>query len=173
MAAWYMLTVVGKDRPGIVAALTSALFDAGCNLGEASMLRLGGNFTVMLMVQSESGLSELQKVVAPVAESMDLHSHLDEIQGGLHQHREPDVRISVYGADRAGIVSQVTQALAQAGMDIFDLESDVAGSDDKPVYIMHIEGHAGQGMDALQTALEPLKSQGIQLSLTAVDTIVG
>jgi len=41
---WYMLTLVGEDRPGIVAKLTAALFAAGCNLGEATMARLGGIF---------------------------------------------------------------------------------------------------------------------------------
>ena len=45
-----MLTLVGEDQPGIVAAVTEALFAKGMNLGEASMLRLGGNFTVMMMV---------------------------------------------------------------------------------------------------------------------------
>ncbi len=44
-----MLTLVGTDRPGIVAALTETLFRASCNLGEASMARLSGNFTIMLM----------------------------------------------------------------------------------------------------------------------------
>src|SRR4030067_3820292 len=51
MKRWYMVTVVGKDRPGIVAGLTEALYRGGANLGEASMARLGGNFTIMLMVQ--------------------------------------------------------------------------------------------------------------------------
>ena len=30
--------------------VTRALFEGGCNLGEASMIRLGANFTIMLMV---------------------------------------------------------------------------------------------------------------------------
>ena len=38
---WYMLTLIGEDKPGIVAAVTQALFDLGLNLGETSMLRLG------------------------------------------------------------------------------------------------------------------------------------
>nr|WP_243448334.1 ACT domain-containing protein [Candidatus Thiosymbion oneisti] len=46
-AAWNMLTLVGVDRPGIVARVTHAVFEAGGNLGEASMLRLGGNFTIL------------------------------------------------------------------------------------------------------------------------------
>ncbi|NIQ01387.1 MAG: amino acid-binding protein, partial [Nitrospinaceae bacterium] len=47
-----MLTLVGKDRPGIVARISEALFQGGCYLGEASMARLGGNFSIMLMVRS-------------------------------------------------------------------------------------------------------------------------
>lgn len=47
MKRWHMLTVVGRDRAGIVAALTDTLYRGGANLGEASMTRLGGNFTIM------------------------------------------------------------------------------------------------------------------------------
>jgi len=49
MKRLYMVTVVGRDRPGIVAALTDALYRGGANLGETSMARLGGNFTIMLI----------------------------------------------------------------------------------------------------------------------------
>ncbi len=52
MKKWLMLTVVGADRPGIVARVTDALYKGGCNLGEASMMRLGGNFTIILMGRS-------------------------------------------------------------------------------------------------------------------------
>ena len=60
---WYMLTVVGKDKPGIVASISEVLFDAGCNFGEASMSRLGGNFTIMLMVQYEGGMQHLEEII--------------------------------------------------------------------------------------------------------------
>ena len=50
---WRMLTLIGRDTPGIVADVTSALADSGVSLGETSMLRLGGNFTVMMMVSGE------------------------------------------------------------------------------------------------------------------------
>ena len=102
MNRWYMLTVVGQDRPGIVAHLTAALYESGCNLGEASMMRLGGNFTIMLMVQRDGALKSLEKILDPVVESLNLHMHLDQINGHLHEHVVPDVRISVFGADRDG-----------------------------------------------------------------------
>lgn len=173
MQHWYMMTLVGEDRAGIVARVTSALYQGGCNLGEASMIRLGGNFTIMMMVQSDASLKQVEQLVAPVAESLGLHLHIDHIKAHLHQHQVPDVRITVYGADRAGIVAQVTGTLAEAGLHILDMTSDVAGSRDKPIYIMQIEGHASQGVDSLQAAIELIRRDGITAQLDTIETLIG
>lgn len=173
MNKWYMLILVGKDRPAIVAKVTKALYEGGCNLGEASMARLGGNFTIMLMVQYDGTTHALKDLVAPVAESLGLHLHVDRIEGELHRHLTPDVRISVFGADRAGIVAQVTGALAEAGLNILDLESDVAGTKEQPIYIMHIEGQAREGIEALRSALEAVARGGIDVRIEPVDTLFG
>jgi glycine cleavage system transcriptional repressor len=173
MKNWYMLTLVGEDRPGIVAAVTSALYEAGGNLGEASMMRLGGNFTIMLMVQYEGERETLEAVVEPAVKEFSLHLHLDSIVGSLHHHLTPDVRITVFGADRAGIVARVTKALAGAGFNILDLESDVAGREDSPIYIMHIEGQAREGIDALRKALDPIAGEGVEVNIAPVDMVLG
>ena len=170
---WFMLTLVGKDRPGIVAHVTAALFDGGCNLGEASMMRLGGNFTIMLMVELDGTRHALEQLVEGVAESLDLHLHVDAIEGHLHQHLIPDVRITVYGADRAGIVAKVTGVLAEVGLHILDLESDVAGSGDQPIYIMQIEGHASEGIDAVESVLKIVREEGIDAHMETLDTLIG
>ena len=170
---WYMLTLVGKDRPGIVAHVTSALYEGGANLGETSMMRLGGNFSIMMMVRFSGNTHALHDLVGGVAESLDLHLHIDHIDARLHDHRIPDVRISVYGADRAGIVAKVTGVLAEAGLDILELESDVGGTDAEPIYVMSIEGYATQGLPALESALEIVRAEGIDASLQAIDTLVG
>ncbi len=171
---WYMLTLVGRDRPGIVAHVTSALYEGGCNLGETSMMRLGGNFTIMMMVECDNNKTALHEVMDGVAESLGLKLHIDPIKAKLHDHRQPDVRISVYGADRAGIVARVTETLAEAGLDILELESDVAGSEDAPIYIMNMEGHAAEGVEALESALDIVRrEQGIEASIRRIETLVG
>ena len=88
MDKWFMAVVVGPDRPGIVAKVTSALFNGGCNLGEASMTRLGGNFTMMLMVQHDGREKGLRDLLAPVVASLALHLHIDSIKAELHHHIE-------------------------------------------------------------------------------------
>jgi glycine cleavage system transcriptional repressor len=173
MKRWYMLTVVGRDRPGIVAALAEALYRGGANLGEASMARLGGNFSVMLMVEADAERTAIEQWVAPIARDLKLLAHVDPIEGHSHAHAEPNVRITVHGADRPGIVAQVTGALATAGFNIHDLESAVAGSRDRPIYIMMLEGYAAAGAPVLEAALAPLKQSGIELRVAPIETLVG
>jgi len=170
---WFMLTLVGKDQAGIVSHLTSALYEGQCNLGEASMMRLGGNFTIMLMVSFAGTIKQLRDVVISESESFGLHLHIDQIDAHLHDHLQPDVRISVYGADRAGIVAKVTGVLAEAGLHITDLESDVGGSNEAPIYIMHIEGVANEGLPSLQAALDIIHDDGIETRLTPVEVMLG
>ena len=173
MRKWYMLTLVGRDQSAIVAKVTSALFEVGCNLGEASMARLGGNFTIMMMVSSELSESGLRNSLEPVVASLDLHLHLDVIKGHLHQHVTPDVMITVSGADRTGIVAEVTDTLAEAGLSILDLSSDVAGSELKPIYIMQIEGHAANGVEPIEQAIQGIKAQGVDVHLQEIETLIG
>jgi glycine cleavage system transcriptional repressor len=173
MANWYMLTLVGKDQPGIVARVTTALFEAGSNLGETSMIRLGDSFTIMMMARSEAGDEALRKVLQPVVDALGLVLHIDAIAGRLHHRPIPDVCILVHGADRAGIVSQVTTNAAEAGLNILDLESDVGGTESEPIYILQIEGVATKGVEAIEEALAPLQAEGVKVDVRAIETLIG
>ena len=168
---WFMLTVVGKDKPAIVAHIASALFEGDCELGEASMLRLGGNFTIMLMVKHDGNEKSLQDLIGTETQSLGLQAHIDKIDGALHHHVEPDVRITVHGADRAGIVAKVTGALVEAGLNILSLESDVGGTEEQPIYIMSIEGRANEGIASLESALSTLTDQGVEANLRPVEAV--
>jgi len=173
MSEWKMLTLVGQDKPGIVAKITSALFEVGAQLGEASMMRLGGNFTIMLMVKSDRSIEQLNQSIESVVNEMKLTSSFQPIQANLHQHEIPDTRITVYGADRPGIVSKTTTYLLDAGFNIMDLESDVAGTEAEPIYIMHMEGIAAHGPDALEKAMEQIKMDGVNIDVTPIDVMIG
>lgn len=173
MQNWFMLTLVGVDRPGIVAGITQVLFQGGANLGEATMARLGGNFSIMLMVQYPGELQGLSELVRPAAQALGLQLHVDVIEGHLHRHLIPDVRVTVYGADRAGMVAQVSCALTDAGFNILDLQSDVGGSEAKPFYIMTMEGVAEQGMEAVQQAVQGVRRDGIEVDVQAIETLIG
>lgn len=173
MNNWYMLTMIGADRPGIVAAVTQELFRHNVSLGEASMLRLGGNFTIMMMVSGDTDAAGLERALKPVTGRMGFCLHVDPMEGGLHQHITPNLIVRVSGADRAGIVVKVTGALAKVGFNILDLESDVAGSAEKPVYLMQIAGVADFPMEDMDKAVDGLREEGIEVNISPIETLVG
>ncbi len=173
MNQWFMLTLVGIDQKGIVARVSSAIYKAGGNLGETSMIRLGGNFTVMMMIQSELSLQQLQDVISPIAQQLSLRMHLDLIDANLYDYHEPNVDITVYGADKAGIVARVTSVLADAGLHILDMQTVVAGDPEKPIYIMQIEGEASEGVDALNRAIESILDSGVEVKIAEMNTLIG
>ena len=168
-----MLTLVGADKPGIVAGLTRAIYEAGGSLGEASMIRLGGNFTIMMMVSADGDQAELERAVSPVASALGLRFHIDQVEGGLHRHMVPNVQVRVTGADRSGIVAEVTGALADAGFNILELESDVAGDEERPVYIMNIHGYSDRTIESLRASVAMLAQQGIAIDIASVETLIG
>jgi len=170
---WYMLTLIGEDKPGIVAAITQALYEQGFNLGETSMLRLGGNFTIMMMVTGSADEATVRGQLKPVIESQGMCLHIDPIEARLHDHLLPNIQVTVSGADRAGIVAQVTAALAAAGLNILDLESDVAGTIEQPVYIMQIAGVADVAVESIDRAMAALREQGVDINVSAIDTYIG
>jgi glycine cleavage system transcriptional repressor len=168
-----MLTLVGADRPGIVSRVTRALYGVGCNLGEASMIRLGGNFTIMLMVNGERSAQEVLDALTPVTGELGLRVHLDPVHGELHRHLVPNFQVRVRGADRAGIVADVTEILAGHGFNILELESDVAGDQVHPVYLMHIQGFCGETLETLEAALSTLDGQGVSVDVSPVELLIG
>lgn len=170
---WFMLTLVGEDRPGIVANVTRVLFGAGAELGEAAMMRLGNQFAIMMIVRGAGSPEDIIGLLESTRTAFNLKLHVDETEASLHQSREPDALITVHGADRAGIVAEVTAALVESGFNILDLRSDVGGTSAAPIYIMQIEGEARQGIHAIEAAIAALGAQGLCVRITPLDTVRG
>ncbi len=173
MSNWTMLTLIGEDHPGIVAAVTKVLYDNGVTLGEASMLRLGQNFTIMMMVSGAADESSLRSFLEDVVTANKLCLHIDPLSGGLHQHLTPNLVVHVHGADQPGIVSRVTGVLAESGFNILDLDSDVAGTEQNPLFIMRIAGVATVSTETLDQQLDSLREAGIDVKVSPVETLVG
>src|SRR5690348_4323154 len=117
----FSLSAVGVDRPGIVAGLSGALRDIGCNLEDSSMTILHGHFAVLLVVTTpeDVGVETLEKSVEPVIERFGLtvvvrHLSATGPNDEASSESADPWTISVHGADRPGIVHAVTSSLADA-----------------------------------------------------------
>jgi glycine cleavage system transcriptional repressor len=131
------VTAVGTDRPGIVAAVARVLHERGGNIEDSAMTILGGHFAIVLLVRAEESASSLRDALADATADLGLTISVSAA-GAERRPAEPTHLLSVYGADRPGIVAAVTAELARRGANITDLETQVIG-DDEPVYAMVIE----------------------------------
>ncbi len=168
-----MLSLIGPDQLGIVARLSAGLCKSGCNLGDSSMVRLGKYFTIMLMIEYEGSKDELETIAAAICEPLKLNAYLVELGDKTQHHREPDVRISLFAEDRVGIVEDTTTPLAQAGLNILHLESNVEEAGESGTYHIHLEGTVSDGLAPLYKILEKLeKEKGIQSHLIPINAQV-
>ena len=166
-----MLSLIGLDQPSIVARLSAGLCKNGCNLGESSMVRLGKYFTIMLMVEHDASKDSLKSIIASTCEPLKLNSHLVELNDGTQQQCEPDVRVSLFAEDRMGIVEDATTPLAQAGLNILHLESNIGDANESGTYYIHLEGTVSSGLETLYKTLEKLeKEKGIKSHLIPINT---
>lgn len=149
----FAVTAVGADRPGIVAAVTGAFADHGCNLEDSSMTILRGQFAMMLVVDAPAGVGQgaLEAALAGPAAELDLVVTVrpaDEPAGGAEPSDEAvSWTVSVYGADHPGIVHGVAGLLAENQVNIVDLSTRVVGTAESPVYTMLLEVTLPPGAD--------------------------
>ncbi len=164
-----VITAVGQDGPGIVAALAKAVFALGGNLDDATMTRLHGAFAAMVAARLPAGKSadDAREALRPLAEEEGLTVTVQTVLDA-HSETPPDTLLTVYGADRPGIVYQVASALAERGVNITDMDTRLAGTPDAPVYVMLLELAAGEA--DLTGELAGLKaSLGVDISVQALD----
>ena len=157
----YAVSAVGADRPGIVAAVTAVFLEHGCNLEDTSMTILRGHFAMMLVVAAPDGLAQdaLEAALAGPASDFELVVAVRAIDDNVPSSPEGDSwTVSVYGADRPGIVHRVASLLADNGVNIVDLSTRMIGDAQRPVYAMILDVTLPSAADAgsLQARLADL-----------------
>jgi glycine cleavage system transcriptional repressor len=118
------ITVIGHDRPGIIAHTTEVLARLGFNLTDSTMTRLRGHFAMTLICTGDPTVGEVQAALEPmtadgslVVTVRDVGRDQEPIAEGHHYI------LSLHGADRLGIVAAFTRVLADAGGNITDLST--------------------------------------------------
>ena len=156
------ITITGKDRPGIIAAVTEILYQAGCNLEDASMTVLEGEFAMICLAAVKAGKSSqpLQARLKQAEKRLHLTISVKPIQhrlvrGRKHPSGTTSWLVSVLGKDRSGIVYHVSKTLAKHGLNITDLNSQIMGSGKKTAYALMLE----VDLPARKTLLDPLRRE--------------
>jgi glycine cleavage system transcriptional repressor len=140
-----IITAIGKDRPGIVAAVSKVLYETGCNIEDSSMTILGNDFAMILMVTLPVKVSAslLEKKLAAVRNKLGLSITQRPLKPAelkaANTGSAVPCMISVYGTDKPGIVYRISDFLARNKVNITDVETKILSQDTNPVYVMMLE----------------------------------
>jgi glycine cleavage system regulatory protein len=124
MPAGLVLSIIAKDRPGLVQTLAGAVAEHGGNWIESSMARLGGEFAGIVLVSiPEAQVADLEAVLDRLDEQgIFVTARRSEETGALKGHV---AFLELTGGDHPGIVRDISATLARHGASIDDLETDV------------------------------------------------
>jgi glycine cleavage system transcriptional repressor len=165
------ITVLGHDRPGIIADVTAALALRDANVEDSSMTLLGGFFAWTLVVGTEATPKEVAADLA-FLESDDLVVNVFPVaEQPFSPARAVPFVISVHGADRVGIVSALTAAIAGFGGNITDLQTRLGGG----LFVVVAEADFPEGTEeqALREALVAAGERvGVDVTVTPAETDV-
>jgi glycine cleavage system transcriptional repressor len=176
----FSVSVMGKDRPGIVAEVSRILYELGCNIEDSTCTILSGQFAMILVVFHEKyrTTGEMNPSFDDVRQKMGLQVTIHALKADEVVHDKsftgrPHI-ISVYGADRPGIVYSVARELARRKVNITDLNTQVVGSKERPVYVMVLEVDLPEGIDVkdLGVVFDGIKKElGVSISVRPIETL--
>jgi glycine cleavage system transcriptional repressor len=168
---WVSVSVMGHDRPGIVAGVAKVLFENACNIEALSQTVVMGQFAMIVVAAPLKGsdAAQLYKDLEALAQAMDLEIHIRTItpEDKLPfpaAETEPFV-ITVRGADRPGLVAAITTILAEQGINITRLGAEVVPVGQQLDYIQIYEVDIPKQIDFafIQKALQ---ERGAEIGVT-------
>lgn len=158
----------------MVAAISQKLFDANCNIEDATMTRLCGEFAMILVVAParDHSAATLSSHLTSLHQSHGLTISCIDFDDTDQPSDQAGARwmLSAYGPDKTGLVARLSGVLAQHNANITDLQTRVAASHSLYVMLFEIEVPAAFDVERLRAALEATATElGIEYSLHPID----
>lgn len=164
------ITVLGHDRPGIIAETTGILADLGLNLEDSTMTLLRGHFAMTLITGGPGATAaDVEERLAPLTADGSLSVSVREVPEEPEAGRGTAYLLSVHGGDRPGIVSSVAAEVARFDGNITDLTTRLAGD----LYLLTAECDFPRGtdFDAVQRAIADVAGElGVGATLRPVES---
>lgn len=165
-----VISALGIDRPGIVAEVSRALFDQGCNIEEVSQTILQTEFACIFIVSARESMKpeELYELLQEELQSSGLHVVVKSLEtlpskASVSIHCEPFV-VTTNGLDRPGLVKGITEIMARFGVNIINLKAVFRGDEEPQQCMMIYEVDIPVDIDQ-QTFINELRRVAKELEL--------
>ena len=160
-----IISVMDRDRAGIVAEVTEGISSLGGNLADLRESVLCGYFTMILVASFPEEVTAAAVEIA-LAKDTGCRVSVERAEASLEE-REPSEHIyvlSAVGRDRVGLVAQVSRFCSTHGINIVDLASNV--DDEQYTMMLQLDLSHIQSLEDLKAKLSDFgNDSGLNLVL--------
>jgi glycine cleavage system transcriptional repressor len=164
-----ILSILGQDRPGIVAAVSKVLYEQNCNIENVSQTTLQSGFAGIFIVSMPQSLlvEALHQILAAQMTPLGLDVHItlfEPTTTAVTPQQGEAYIITTKGPDRKGLVAGISEVVARFEGNITHLQAVFKGGDDPGDNIMIYEVDLPPQTDP-QTLYQELRKRATELSL--------
>jgi len=125
-----VVTASGTDRQGIIERFTKVLLGFDGNVEASRMARLGGEFAIIMLVSVPTGkATSLREELTTMSSSeLEVQSRLTEDRKAFAVPGFIPCDITVMGADHLGIIHSVAKFLAEQGIIVETMDTDIVAA---------------------------------------------
>lgn len=124
MTTTLVLTLIGRDQPGLVRVVAAAIAEHGGNWLESRMCRLGGEFAGIVRLEIASGRVEALATALRGLSGLRVDVTREAAPEGTSAAPARLATLDLVGSDRPGILREVSGVLAAHGLNVEDLASE-------------------------------------------------
>lgn len=130
----FTVSFLGRDCPGIVAAISSLLGAIHCNIEAMSQTMLGGEFAAIFVIKTPENNTDIESLKSYLVEGL-AQKQVDlsvlvrsaiEGQWGKDLECDPFV-VTVDGPDKPGLIGGMSRVFAMHGVNIENLRAILGG----------------------------------------------
>jgi len=117
----YVISAVGKDKPGLVYSVSNALSELGINIVDVDARSVRGHFSLFVVIDlstSEHGFEKMYTRLKPLESNFNLGLNIEPYEAGRRKTDKQLMVLTVMGQDRPGIVAGVSGILAEIDINI-------------------------------------------------------
>ncbi|MBC8270510.1 MAG: ACT domain-containing protein [Gammaproteobacteria bacterium] len=120
------ISFVGQDRPGLIQSLADVVVSLSGNWLESRMSYLADKFAGVALVEVDEGHVDELNVRLSALEHLTVIIELTDTAEPALRTRSSS--LNIVGPDRTGILNEVTQALAEAEVNVIEMETHIAAA---------------------------------------------
>jgi len=158
MANQMVISVMSKDRPGIISDVTGVIYSLNGNLADLKQSVLSGYFTMILIAAFEEEITsdELAEKISSVKSVTGLEVVVKDFDGSVNPEPASDQNgiyvITAQGINQTGLVARIGKLCFEYGVNILDF--DTVLSEGRYSMILYVDLSGTESVEDIYSAVD-------------------